>query len=63
MEALIIDPGALRQAYCDTTLTLSDTVVHPRNVNGNTAAESCGNCLEGLKVGDEVVTLRCECPY
>lgn len=37
MEALIIDPSALRRAYRDTTLTLSDTIVHRMNVDGNTA--------------------------
>ncbi len=63
MEALIIDPGALRRAYRDTTLTLSDTVVHRRNIDGNTAAESYCIYLEGLEVGEEVVTLRCEYPY
>ena len=55
MDALFIDPRALRRAYRDTTLKLSDTVVHRRNVDGNTAAESCRICLEGLEIGEEVV--------
>jgi hypothetical protein len=41
MEALTIDPGALRRAYRDITLTLSDTVVHRRNVDGSAAVEIC----------------------
>ena len=55
MDALFIDPRALRRAYRDTTLKLSDTAVHRRNVDGNTAAESCCICLEGLEIGEEVV--------
>ena len=51
MEALIVYPGALRRAYRDTTLMLSDTIAHRMNVDGNTAIESCCICLEGLKLG------------
>lgn len=63
MEMPIVDPGALRRVYRDGTLTLSDTVAHRRNVDGSTAAESCCICLEGWEIGEEVVTLRCECTH
>lgn len=56
-------PGALRRAYRDMTLTLSDTVVYRKNVYANTAAESCYICLKGLEIEEEVVILRCACPY
>lgn len=38
-------------------------MVHRRNVDGNTAAESCYIYLEGLEIREEVVTQRCEYPY
>jgi len=60
MEMPIIDPSALRRAYRNRTLTLSDTVAHRRNINGSTAIELCYICLEGWEIGEEVVTLRCE---
>ena len=39
------------------------TVVHRRNVDCSTAAESCCICLEGWEIGEEMVTLRCECTH
>ncbi len=38
-------------------------MVHRRNVDGNTAAESCYIYLEGLEIREEVVTQRCEYTY
>ena len=63
MEALILDPGALRKAYRDSITTLHNNVVYRKNVDESMAAESCFICTEGLQIGDEAVTLRCECPY
>jgi len=63
VEGLIIHADALRRVHRDSANTLSNTVVHRRNVDGNTAAESYYICLEGWEIGEEMVTLRCECPY
>jgi len=63
MEALILDPGALRKAYRDSITTLHNNVVYRKNVDESMAAESCFICTEDWQIGEEAVTLRCECPY
>ncbi len=58
METPTVNPGALRRAYRDRTLTLSDTVAHRRNVDGSTAVALCCIYLEGREIREEIVTLR-----
>ena len=57
MEALIIDPGALRRAYRDINLMFLDTVVYQKNVDGNTVIGLYSIYLEGLEIRKEVIIL------
>ena len=63
VKGLIIHPGALRRVHRDSAHTLSNSVVHRRNVDGSLGTESCYICQEAWEVEEEMVTLRCECPY
>ena len=63
MEGIVFDVSALRRDYRDSITQLSNSAVHRKNVDDDMLAESCYICLRGWEIGEEVTTLRCECPY
>lgn len=63
MGGLVIDPGALRQVHRERVTTLSNNVSYRKCAEDSTVTESYYICLDGWEIGDEVVRLRCECPY
>lgn len=60
---LVIDSGALRQVHRESVTTLSNNVSFRKCADYSPVTESFYICLEGWEIGDEVVRLRCECPY
>jgi hypothetical protein len=54
--------SALRRDHRDSITQLSNTAVHRKNVDDDMLAESCYICMRGWEIGEEVTTLRCECP-
>jgi hypothetical protein len=62
MEGIVLDVSALRRHYRDRITQLSNTAVHRKNVDDGVLAEPCYICLGDLEIGEEVTTLRCECP-
>ncbi|KAH6667435.1 hypothetical protein B0J14DRAFT_567442 [Halenospora varia] len=48
-------------AYRDGATKLADSSVYRKIVDGTTNAELCPICLQREEVGEEMVTLRCEC--
>jgi hypothetical protein len=62
MEGIVFNVSALRKVHRDGITCLSDSAVHRKNIDDDMLAESCYICLRGWEIGEEVMTLRCECP-
>lgn len=62
MEVISFDASELRHAYRERVTTLPNHAVHRKLVDRDIVLESCIVCLDGWDLGDDVVTLRCECP-
>ena len=56
------EESALRRDHRDSITPLSNTAVHRKNVDDDMLAESWYIYMRGWEIGEEVTTLRCECP-
>lgn len=58
-----MDAGELRRAYRESITAIPSSIVGRKIVDDLIAEESCLVCGESWDIGDEVVTLKCECRY